>query len=109
MRRKHLRFGKGFRVVLANNLAQFATMVIPVGGSEGGPENNHEVSDQWLFVVEGEGLAIINKKRVPLRTGELVLIEAGECHEIRNTGQTPLATLNCYVPCAYDSQGNEIS
>jgi hypothetical protein len=36
MQRKHLRFGKGFRVALGNARAQAAEMVIPPGEGEGG-------------------------------------------------------------------------
>jgi len=38
MRRKHLRFGRGFRVALGNRRAQAAEMVIPPGDAEGLPE-----------------------------------------------------------------------
>jgi oxalate decarboxylase/phosphoglucose isomerase-like protein (cupin superfamily) len=37
-----------------------------------------------------------------------VLIERGDTHEIRNTGRTPLRTLNFYVPPAYTSDGDEL-
>ena len=47
---KHLRFGNGFHVALANKRAQGATIVIAPGGSEGGPDNRHRGADQWLFV-----------------------------------------------------------
>jgi hypothetical protein len=32
----------------------------------------------------------------------------GAEHEIRNTGRTPLSTLNLYVPPAYSNRGNEL-
>jgi hypothetical protein len=38
----------------------------------------------------------------------LLLIERGDTHEIRNTGTTPLKTLNFYVPPAYNSEGDEL-
>jgi hypothetical protein len=41
MQRKHLRFGKGFRVAFGNARAQAAEMVIPPGEAEGNPENRH--------------------------------------------------------------------
>jgi mannose-6-phosphate isomerase-like protein (cupin superfamily) len=37
-----------------------------------------------------------------------VLIEKGDTHEIRNTGRTPLETVNVYVPPAYRSDGEEL-
>jgi mannose-6-phosphate isomerase-like protein (cupin superfamily) len=108
MKRKTLRFGEGFRVVLGNRRAQAAEMTLKPGDSEGGPDNRHRGSDQWLFVVSGTGLAIVNKKRCPLRTGTLLLIEHGDTHEIRNTGREPLRTLNLYVPPAYTHNGDEL-
>ena len=104
----HLRFGKGFRVTVGNKRAQAAEMVIAPGECEGGPDNRHRGADQWLFVVAGRGLAVVNGKRHVLRAGSLVLIEKGDTHEIRNTGRTLLKTLNLYVPPAYRSDGEEL-
>jgi mannose-6-phosphate isomerase-like protein (cupin superfamily) len=108
MKRATLRFGKGFKVVLGNARSQAAQMVIPPGGSEGGPGNRHRGADQWLFVLAGSGVARMGRRRHPLRAGTLLLIEHGEQHEIRNTGRTPLKTLNFYSPPAYTRQGNEL-
>ena len=108
MRTKHLRFGKGFRVALGNARAQAAEMVIPPGDCEGGPDNRHRGADQWLFVVSGRGVAIVNGKRTTLREGSILLIEKGNTHEIRNTGRTMLKTVNVYVPPAYRSDGEEL-
>jgi mannose-6-phosphate isomerase-like protein (cupin superfamily) len=77
VKRKTLRFGKGFRVALANRSTQAAEMVIEPGGAEGGPTNRHRGADQWLFVVNGTGQARIQGRAYPLRAGVLVLIEHG--------------------------------
>ena len=87
MKRKHLRFGRGFRVALGNRRSQAAEMVIPPGDAEGDPENRHRGADQWLFVLSGTGVATVNKRRYPLRAGSLMLIERGDLHEVRNTGR----------------------
>jgi mannose-6-phosphate isomerase-like protein (cupin superfamily) len=108
MKKATLRFGKGFRVVFGNERAQAAQMTLPPGDSEGGDDNSHRGADQWLFVVAGSGRARIGKRSVALREGTLLLIEAGETHEIRNTGDTPLKTLNLYAPPAYTAQGDEL-
>jgi uncharacterized cupin superfamily protein len=71
MPRKQLRWGQGFSVALGNRRAQAATMVLKPGDSEGGPDNRHRGSDQWLYVV----------------SGTLLLIERRITHEIRNTGK----------------------
>jgi mannose-6-phosphate isomerase-like protein (cupin superfamily) len=83
-------------------------MTLAPGDTEGGPDNKHKGADQWLFVTSGTGTATVNGRRVPLKRGSLVLIERGDRHEIRNTGRTPLVTLNVYVPPAYTKQGDEL-
>jgi mannose-6-phosphate isomerase-like protein (cupin superfamily) len=108
MQRKQLRFGRGFRVVLGNRRAQAAEMVIAPGDAEGDPRNRHRGADQWLFVVAGTGRATINGRRHALRAGTLLLVERGDRHDIRNTGRTPLRTLNLYVPPAYTRGGDEL-
>lgn len=108
MKRKVLRFGKGFRVALGNRRTQAAEMVIPPNGAEGGPTNRHRGADQWLFVVSGTGQARIEGRAYPLRAGTLVLIEHGDRHEIRNIGRAPLKTLNFYSPPAYRPNGEEL-
>lgn len=108
MRSKLLRFGKGFRVAFTVRKAQAAEMVIAPGGSEGGPDNRHRGADQWLYVLSGGGVAIVDGCRVPLKAGRLLVIERGERHEIRNTGRTPLRTLNFYYPPAFDADGDPV-
>jgi len=108
MKRKILQFGQGFRVSVGNRRSQAAQMVLAPGESEGGPDNRHRGSDQWLFVVSGTGAARVNGKRCPLRAGTLLLIERGDAHEIRNTGRGPLRTVNVYVPPAYTKNGEPL-
>ena len=105
---KHLRFGKGFKVAMSNRRGQAATMVIAPGKSEGGPDNRHRGADQWLFVLSGSGMALLAETKHRLKAGSLLLLERGTIHEIRNTGRTPLKTLNVYVPPAYASDGDEL-
>src|ERR1051326_4732513 len=104
MRHKHLQFGQGFRVVVGNDRSQAAQMTLEPGATEGGPDNRHRGADQWLFVVSGTGEAVVNRRRYALKAGTLLLIERGDRHEIRNTGRTPLRTVNFYVPPAYTSE-----
>jgi mannose-6-phosphate isomerase-like protein (cupin superfamily) len=59
-------------------------------------------------VLSGSGVAVIGRRERCLKAGSLVLIERGTTHEIRNTGRTPLKTLNLYVPPAYRPDGNEL-
>ena len=108
MRRKTLRFGKGFRVAFDVRRAQAAEMVLAPGDSEGGPDNRHRGADQWLFVVSGTGVATVEGRRVPLKAGTLLVIERRERHEVRNTGRGLLKTLNFYYPPAFDGDGDPV-
>jgi mannose-6-phosphate isomerase-like protein (cupin superfamily) len=107
MKRKTLRFGKGFRVAFGNRRAQAAEMVLAPGDCEGGPGNRHSGADQWLYVIAGSGRAIVNGRRFALGRGKLLLIERGDQHQIRNSGRGLLRTLNIYVPPAYTADGDE--
>jgi mannose-6-phosphate isomerase-like protein (cupin superfamily) len=108
MKRDSLKFGDGFRVSIGNERSQAAQMVVAPGEHEGGSDNRHGGADQWLYVVSGTGLAIVNGKRYPLRSGSLLLIERGDTHEIRSTGRSALKTVNIYVPPAYTKDGEEL-
>jgi mannose-6-phosphate isomerase-like protein (cupin superfamily) len=93
---------KGFFDVVAGTArSQAATMVLNPGQATGGDDNVHAGSDQWLYVIAGRGEATVNSRRVSIESGELLLIEAGERHEIRNTGTDPLVTVNVYAPPEY--------
>jgi mannose-6-phosphate isomerase-like protein (cupin superfamily) len=94
MKRNFFRFGHGFHVMMGNKKSQAAQMTLAPGEKEGGPENRHCGADQWLFVVSGKGEAVVNRRKYPLQSGTMILIERGDLHEVRNTGQVPLRTLN---------------
>jgi mannose-6-phosphate isomerase-like protein (cupin superfamily) len=90
-----------FDVVGGTPRSQAATMVLNPGQSTGGDDNVHAGADQWLYVIAGRGEATVERRTVPIETGQLLLIEAGERHEIRNTGGRPLVTVNVYAPPEY--------
>ena len=91
----------GFEVLAGTQRSQAATMVLAPGSSTGGPDNRHASSDQWLYVVSGEGRAILDGEEHELEEGSLLLIEAGEAHEIINDGERPLKTFSIYAPPEY--------
>ena len=90
-----------FKVLESTERSQAAEMVLAPGKSTGGPSNKHPDSDQWLYIIEGKGKATIEDRTVKFSSGDLVLIEAGENHEIKNTGEIDLKTFNIYAPKAY--------
>ena len=106
MKKKHLRFGEGFRVAFEVRKAQVAEMVLAPGDEEGGDDNHHRNADQWLYVLSGTGTAKVDGRRVALKPGLLLVIERGERHEVKNTGRALLKTLNFYYPPAFTKGGN---
>ena len=108
MKKKKLRFGEGFRVFAGNRASQAAEMVLAPGDEEGGSDNRHRGADQWLFVLSGSGVAVVNGRRHALSTGSLVFIERREKHQVKNTGRGLLRTLNFYVPPAYKTSGDPL-
>lgn len=108
MKHDQLKFTRGFRVSVGNANSQAAVLVLAPGDGEGGPDNRHRGADQWLIVTEGTGAAVINGRKLGLKAGTAVLIEAGDTHEIRNTGKSLLKTVSIYLPPAYTSDGEEL-
>ena len=98
---------EGFHVLAGTERSQAATMVIEPGDKEGGPDNRHP-GDQWLYVISGRGHAHVEGHTHELSAGVLLLIAAGERHEIRAEGTTPLRTFNIYSPPQYDEDGEEL-
>ncbi|HEX5470658.1 MAG TPA: cupin domain-containing protein [Lacipirellulaceae bacterium] len=103
-----------FDLIASTRDVQAATMTLrPGSASDEQPSNEHRGSEQWLFVVSGAGEAIVGKRRdqlhrIALQPGSLLLIERGELHQITNTGQRSLRTINFYAPPAYDSAGEPL-
>ncbi|HJP97998.1 MAG TPA: cupin domain-containing protein [Rhodanobacteraceae bacterium] len=108
MRHKALSLDAEFEVAFEVRKVQAAVMTLAPGFNTGGPDNRHPGADQWLFVVSGTGLAIVDGSQQSLKAGSLLLIERGEAHEIRCTGDEPLRTVNFYSPPAYDDDGEPL-
>ena len=104
MKRRKLRFGRGFRIALGNRRLQSAEMVLGRGAVEGDPRGG----DQWLYAVSGTGAATVDGTRYRLVRGTVVLVEHGGKHEIRNTGRTLLRMLDFYLPPAYTPAGDAL-
>lgn len=108
MKRTMVNYARGFHVLLGDARSQAATLVIEPGRKVGGHENSHGGADQWIYVVAGEGEATVAGETFPLIAQSLVLIERGESHGFRNTGDVSLQILTFYVPPAYDADENEL-
>jgi mannose-6-phosphate isomerase-like protein (cupin superfamily) len=89
----------GYRVLADTGRSQAATMVLEPGTSVAKSEVTNEACDQWVYVTRGEGRAYVGGCWLDIKAGSLLLIEAGESHEIRATGRIPLETISiCATP-----------
>jgi mannose-6-phosphate isomerase-like protein (cupin superfamily) len=105
MKKKMLRFGKGFKVIVGNRRAQAAQMVIVPGSSE---ENRHRGTDQRLLVIDGTGTATIGGCTYVLKRHTLLLIENGGQYQIKKSaGRVDLTNINFYSPLGYTKSGDE--
>lgn len=99
-----------FTILTSTSRSQAAVMVLAPGDTSGPVSpTEHPQADQWVYVIDGEGEAVpAHGPHLALAAGTLLLIPAGQDHQIRNTGRRPLRTLNVYAPLAYDRQGEPV-
>ena len=101
MRTIDIRKSAGFELLACTRRSQAASMALEPGETVGGPDNRHEDSDQWLFVLSGTGKAVVEGVETRLSPGSLLLIEAGDAHQVTCEGMEAMRTLNFYSPPAY--------
>lgn len=89
-----------FRTVLHTGLhSQLVVMHIPIGEDIG--EEVHDHTDQTLFIVEGEGQAIINGETRSIEEHDVVFVPAGAVHNFKNTGDEALKLFTMYAPAQH--------
>ncbi|MCA1593963.1 MAG: cupin domain-containing protein [Acidobacteria bacterium] len=84
------------RVLFTTERSQLVLMSIPAGEEIG--EETHEGIDQVLAFVAGEGAAVIEGERRPVREGSVVVVPAGTLHNFVAEGSTPLKLYTVYTP-----------
>lgn len=84
------------RVLVTGAHTQVVVMTIPSGGEIGA--ETHPGNDQVLFFVDGEGEAVLDGRRSPVRAGDMVFVHAGTHHNFVNTGDEPLRIATAYAP-----------
>lgn len=91
------RENENFRQVLyTTGRSQLVLMSLKSGEEIG--EEVHEEIDQVLAFADGEGEAVIEGERSPVRAGTVVVIPGGTRHNFINTGGTPLKLVTVYTP-----------
>ena len=84
------------REVATGPHGQVVVMTLQAGEEIG--EETHDDADQILLFVEGEGEAVLDGERSPVRAEQLVLVPAGRRHNFVNTGSAPLRLISVYAP-----------
>lgn len=97
-----------FKPMIASPSVQAAMMVLRPGQSSSEEvEDEHPKAEQWVYVISGSGRARGRRGRsVELSAGSLLLIEKNEPHQVTNTGDGALVTINFYAPPAYGARGD---
>ncbi len=87
------------KVVYTGQNSQLVLMSIPVGGDIG--EETHHDTDQILFLVDGEGMAVIDDQESAFTEHEVVFVPTGTKHNFKNTGDEDLKLYTVYAPPAH--------
>jgi mannose-6-phosphate isomerase-like protein (cupin superfamily) len=67
---------------------------LPAGGAT--TRHHHRLSEEFYFILEGEGEMEVDGERRPVAPGDAVLIPAGSWHQVR--AASPLRFLCCCAP-----------
>ena len=74
-------------------------IAVPVPGEPLRGRHLHSDHEECIYVLSGQGRTESDSGEHELRTGDTILIPAGEAHVTRNTGREPLVLL-CFFPTA---------
>jgi len=90
-----------FRVIESTPRGQVAVMCLEKGQESGPGLDAHPTQDQWLYVLEGEGIVRTGGGETKIGPGDLYLIPSGEPHQVIGASEAPLRTIDFYSPPAY--------
>ena len=81
---------------LLKNLILSSTRLNPGKETTG---HRHEGQEEVYMFMEGTGEMLLDEKRFPVKTGDIVLIEDGVFHRVYNTSDKEL-----YFVCVFDGK-----
>ena len=84
------------KVLFTGGKSQLVAMDIKPG-EDVGEETHHHV-EQTLFLLRGEGKAVLDGAERPYRTGDVVVVTPGTRHNFINTGKESLKIFTIYAP-----------
>ena len=80
----------------ADNSLTVCVEIFEVGSAT--PPHRHNFAVEMFFILQGEGMAVCDGKKTPLRTGDSVLMPKTGIHYLKNTGTERLYALCMMVP-----------
>jgi mannose-6-phosphate isomerase-like protein (cupin superfamily) len=86
-----------FRKVLFTGTRSQLVVMALLPGEEIGTEVHGE-SDQLLYVVRGQGVAVFGNGKEAFAKGAVFCVPAGTTHNVINTGDEPLKLFTVYSP-----------
>ena len=86
----------GIRWLNDEGSRNFAVRHIEIEPNGYSPYHRHSWEHE-IFVLEGNGVAVGEKKEASISVGDLVSISANEVHQIKNNGEKTLKLL-CMIP-----------
>lgn len=81
----------GCRPALRRGAAPVFRITLPAGASIG--THVHQDEEEFFYILTGTGEFDDNGTAVAVGPGDSTVTRSGECHSIRNTGDTPLELL----------------
>lgn len=85
-----------FDPAIANTSLTCCVEIFDVGGKT--PPNRHQLAVEMFFILKGKGMASCDGKKIPIKTGDSLLVPPTGTHVIENTGTSRLYTLTIMVP-----------
>jgi mannose-6-phosphate isomerase-like protein (cupin superfamily) len=90
-----------FDIVLKSQHSQVVLAALSPGHSSARQPSVNRESDQIVYTIEGEGQVKVGLIDHQLYAGALLLIPAGQPHQVTNIGVTRLLYLDIFAPPAY--------
>lgn len=84
------------KVLFTGEKSQLVIMDIPAGGEIG--EEVHPNVEQTLFILSGEGKAVIDGEEMDIKGGDVAVVTPGAKHNFLNTGSGSLKVATIYAP-----------
>jgi quercetin dioxygenase-like cupin family protein len=91
--------GTFFKLVDQTSLSQIGVMTLQPNQTSGGIDTHP--GDQVVYIIEGQGLIVIEEKEYSLGAGGVIIVPANCKHQIINNSKKELFVLSIYTPPAY--------